>query len=241
MKKQMKWGFATLLLLFGIAAVFLLMDKDTAKTPNHVLEQETKNLTNKPIPQPKTDVSIAETDKLQPSEKAETSHAHEDSTVHQGAHASQASMQQTQPADTVSEEVIYPHHELLQTHPVAALRAQARDSGHWSARYIPPFPPDDVEANELARNYYIDNYYKSRNDFYNPVASKARKVISKWHNDNGSYTTVDRSSRPRYCDLFRLDLTNLDDPGSGEFAWTKLAWEMESNFTREDYVNANIQ
>ena len=236
MKKEMKWGLATLILLLGIAAVFLFIDKDTDTEPEMTLGQQTKDLLNKPRPQPQKDASSAAS-KQMPGE-TETGHVHEDGTVHQGTHAS---MQQTQPANTVSEEVIYPHHELLQTHPVAALRAQARDSGHWSARYIPPFPPDDVEANELARNYYIDNYYKSRNDFYNPVASKARKVISKWHNDNGSYTTVDRSSRPRYCDLFRLDLTNLDDPGSGEFAWTKLAWEMESNFTREDYVNANIQ
>ena len=240
MKKQMIWGFATLLLLFGIAAVFLLMDKDTAKTPNHVLEQETKNLTNKPIPQPKTDVSIAETDKLQPSEKAETSHAHEDSTVHQGAHASQASMQQTQPADTVSEEVIYPHHELLQTHPVAALRAQARDSGHWSARYIPPFPPDDVEANELARSHYIKNYHNAREEYYHPAAVKAKAVIRKWSYDSGAFKMI-KYQPPRFYDLFKLDWTNIDDPGSGEFAWTELAGEMESTFTREDYENANIQ
>ena len=236
MKKQMKWGFATLLLLLGIAAVFLLTDKDTATKPNHVLEQETKNLTNKPIPQPKTDVSIAETDKLQPSEKAETSHAHEDSTVHQGAHASQASMQQTQPADTVSEEVIYPHHELLQTHPVAALRAQARDSGHWSARYIPPFPPDDVEANEHARNVYLDNYYSRRGDLNNPVAVKARKYIEKWRHDNGAYGPPEAThTSPRYYDFFKLHWTAL----STTRGLDKMVWD--SNFTKEDYENANIQ
>ena len=157
--------------------------------PNHVLEQETKNLQTNRYHNPKRMCQSQRLINSNP-EKAETSHAHEDSTVHQGAHASQASMQQTQPADTVSEEVIYPHHELLQTHPVAALRAQARDSGHWSARYIPPFPPDDVEANELARSHYIKNYHNAREEYYHPAAVKAKAVIRKWSYDSGAFKMI---------------------------------------------------
>ena len=231
MKKEMKWGLATLILLLGIAAVFLFIDKDTDTEPEMTLGQQTKDLLNKPRPQPQKDASSAAS-KQMPGE-TETGHVHEDGTVHQGTHAS---MQQTQPANTVSEEVIYPHHELLQTHPVAALRAQARDSGHWSARYIPPFPPDDVEANEHARNVYLDNYYSRRGDLNNPVAVKARKYIEKWRHDNGAYGPPEAThTSPRYYDFFKLHWTAL----STTRGLDKMVWD--SNFTKEDYENANIQ
>ena len=87
MKKQMIWGLATLMLLLGIAAVFLFIDKDTMTEPEMTLGQPTKDLLNKPIPQPKTDVSITETDKPPLSEKAETSHV----TVHDPAQETKVS------------------------------------------------------------------------------------------------------------------------------------------------------
>ena len=52
------------------------------------------------------------------------------------------------------------HKELLETHPVEALRQQAREAGHWSADHIPPFPPDDTEAAEFARELYLFRYYR---------------------------------------------------------------------------------
>ena len=44
MKNQMKWGLATLLLLLGIATVFLIIDKDTDTEPKMTLGQPTKDL-----------------------------------------------------------------------------------------------------------------------------------------------------------------------------------------------------
>ena len=41
--------------------------------------------------------------------------------------------------------------ELLRTNPVEALRREAEARGHWSAKYIPAFPPDDLEAQTYAR------------------------------------------------------------------------------------------
>ena len=49
----------------------------------------------------------------------------------------------------------YHHKELLETHPVEALRQLASEKGHWSAEFIPPFPPDDQEAAKLAKAVYI--------------------------------------------------------------------------------------
>ena len=52
MSKQMKWGLATLMLLLGIAAVFLLTDNDTAKPTKYVLGQSTKDLLKKGVKLP---------------------------------------------------------------------------------------------------------------------------------------------------------------------------------------------
>ena len=51
------------------------------------------------------------------------------------------------------------HAELLKTNPVKALRLQTEERGHWSAKWIPPFPPDDIEAQEFARTKYLMEYY----------------------------------------------------------------------------------
>ena len=61
------------------------------------------------------------------------------------------------------------HKELLETHPVEALRQQAREAGHWSAEHIPPFPPDDTEAAEFARELYLYRYYKWTGQTDNPA------------------------------------------------------------------------
>ena len=51
------------------------------------------------------------------------------------------------------------HAELLKTNPVKALRLQQEERGHWSAEWIPPFPPEDTEAQEFARVRYLKVYY----------------------------------------------------------------------------------
>ncbi len=50
------------------------------------------------------------------------------------------------------------HDELLKTNPVEALRLQAEERGHINAKWIPPFPPDDTEAQELAKAVYVFIY-----------------------------------------------------------------------------------
>ena len=52
MKKQMKWGLATLMLLLGIAAVFLFIDKDTTTEPEMTLGQSTKDLLKQGVNMP---------------------------------------------------------------------------------------------------------------------------------------------------------------------------------------------
>ncbi len=68
------------------------------------------------------------------------------------------------------------HVELLKTNPVEALRLQAEERGHWSAKWIPPFPPDDLEAAEIARTQYLIIYYETIGDTEHPEYKKANRA-----------------------------------------------------------------
>ena len=78
-------------------------------------------------------------------------HVHEDGTFHADTPAPVATPPRTGP-------LTY-HADLLASNPVEALRAQTEERGHWSARWIPPFPPDDHEAQTFARNAYLSTYH----------------------------------------------------------------------------------
>ncbi len=98
------------------------------------------------------------------------------------------------------------HEELLKTNPVKALRLQAEERGHWSAKWIPPFPPDDQEAAAFARNNYLQIYYESIGDVNNPIYIKAlhdlrsqMRIITYEQHDARSY------------DLMLLTWTSLDE------------------------------
>ena len=92
-------------------------------------------------------------------------HFHPDGTWHGEPHAPGAQLS-TDAGDTPTPVASSPrtgpltyHADLLASNPVEALRAQAEERGHWSARWIPPFPPDDHEAQTFARNSYLSIYY----------------------------------------------------------------------------------
>ena len=69
------------------------------------------------------------------------------------------------------------HAELLETNPVKALRLQAEERGHWSAEWIPPFPPDDTEAQEFARSQYLSTYYWHTKKGWSPEYAKVAAVF----------------------------------------------------------------
>ncbi len=86
MKKHKIWGVAILILLLGIAAVFIFLNENAELRK---LEKETaesdklREERNKPQ---EVETQIVDADKLPPSENAETRYVHEDSTVHPGTH-----------------------------------------------------------------------------------------------------------------------------------------------------------
>ena len=101
-----------------------------------------------------------------PGETAESGHWHGDEW--------HAEPHETQTPPSSKHGLTY-HAKLLETHPVEALRLQAQERGHWSAKWIPPFPPEDTEAAAIARDYYLITYYESIGDTTNPICLKALK------------------------------------------------------------------
>ena len=100
------------------------------------------------------------------------------------------------------------HAELLETNPVKALRLQQEERGHWSAKWIPPFPPDDTEAQEFAKAMYLIRYYwqtfgeKLDTPEYEEEGkayAKASKIESQMRKTVMSYPYGARS-----CDLMKL-------------------------------------
>ena len=247
MNRKMSWGIAALIIILIAAGGFIYWQWSQVQQLKEQLAQDDKMLEEKN--KPKVQHAASTSDTKPPDEPGFVWVRHGDHwdkvpieligqqtpTVQSAQVEQPGAVQPKQHTTDASGEVIYPHHELLQTHPVAALRAQARDNGHWSAQHIPPFPPDDVEANELARNQYIAYYYESRNDFYNPIASKARRIADTWVQEN--MPSDFRDLTPRFNDLYKLAWIRLNDAAGLD----KWAWEADSNFTREDYENANNQ
>ncbi len=48
--------------------------------------------------------------------------------------------------------------ELLNNNPVEALIYEAKAREHWTAELIPPFPPDDLDTQPLARYMYMTTF-----------------------------------------------------------------------------------
>ena len=171
MKKQMKWGLATLILLLGIAAVFLFIDQNAELQQ---LEKETAESDKLRQEHNKPQETLGAVEELPPvvppNEHPSGPHQRENGTVHNPS--------VSQVAQTYTGPLTY-HEELLKTNPVKALRLQAEERGHWSAKWIPPFPPDDLEAAAIARDIYLITYYESIGDTTNPICLKALRNRSE--------------------------------------------------------------
>ncbi len=158
MSKKMIWGLGVLALLLGTAFVFITL-QDRAEIRQ--LEKEladAKELEKHMKQQPSAD--------NKPPQKAKDGFEWEWHGDHWHEMPIAQAPQQTPIVQPVQTKPTYTgpltfHKELLETHPVEALYQQTLERGHWSARHIPPFPPDDQEAAALARNVYLLTYYES--------------------------------------------------------------------------------
>ena len=197
MTKQLQWiigGLALLIVGFVALQIYLFVDMKRFKEKHASPEPKAETKTEQPPEQ----VQVPEVDNrpAPPDDGREY--------VWHGDHWHEMPIEQKEPMLLPEGSLTY-HEELLKTNPVKALRLQSEERGHWSKDHIPPFPPDDTEAQEFARNRYLMHYYESIGLVDTPIYSKAaRPYISQ-------LDVIDEyPSGARKCDLLRITWTNLD-------------------------------
>ena len=155
-----------------------------------------------------------QTPKVPEGNTSQGGHVHADGTWHDEPHEmphtpAEIDTQQDNTSPIVSgstgtRQLTY-HADLLASHPVEALRAQAAERRHWSEKWIPPFPPDDHEAAALARTSYLIVYYRSTGEIDTP---KARQILGE--DVSLQRAMMDKEySLPRISDLLRLTWATL--------------------------------
>ena len=115
--------------------------------------------------------------------------------------------QHKQPSKTYSEPLTYDE-ELFKTNPVKALSLEMEARGHWGAGYIPPFPPDDLEAQELARYEYIISFMSNAEDkVVSDAIKKSMELMRQINEKYGKFSA-------RAYDLARLTWPSVDTPSA---------------------------
>ncbi len=162
MKKKLYWGLGILIVLLIGAFVFVMNKNQIAKDQSETRQLETDlaevqkklEVHNKAANTPKVvEISDVKPPPAEPGFK----------WVRHGDHWDKIPVGQrekiVEPVKPMYTGPLTYHEELLETNPVKALRLQQEERGHWSAEWIPPFPPDDTEAQEYAKALYLRRYY----------------------------------------------------------------------------------
>ena len=166
MNKKLYWGLGVLFLLIIGGFVFLLVQQkaELAKyEADYALP--TEKVADKKTPQNEQELDTSDPN----------SHVHSDGTPHVGTHGTPIA-QGAAPVTTYNGPLTF-HAELLKTNPVKALRLQAEERGHVNAKWIPPFPPDDQEAQAFARNLYLSTYLDETDPEYEKAAMAWREQL----------------------------------------------------------------
>ena len=143
MNKKLYWGLGVLFILIIGGFVFLLVQQKAELAKYKVdYALPTEKVADKKTPQNEQELDTSDPNY----------HVHSDGTPHVGTHGTPIA-QGAAPVTTYNGPLTF-HAELLKTNPVKALRLQAEERGHVNAKWIPPFPPDDQEAQELAKAVY---------------------------------------------------------------------------------------
>ncbi len=227
MNKKLYWGLGVLfLLIIGVFVIILVQQKaelneweaDAAKDKKLTTAEKPPIVAPKPPP---------------PEPGYEW--------VQHGDHYDKVKVAETQPIErpvqarktpTYTGPLTY-HAELLKTNPVKALRLQAEERGHWMAKWIPPFPPDDLEAAEIARTKYLIIYYKTIGDLDNPELQKAvsasseetRRAFERSEEIRAMGRTKEaRDARGRYNDLGMLSWPRFPEADVPQYPIYEKGW-----------------
>ena len=207
MRKKMIWGLVTLIILLLGVSVFLLLRN---------IETDPENVYKPPTPEEEAQVNVQIQDAIDKS-KIPTARPgfkiikHDDHYHEVPITEAENTMPVDKPVAPGPKQksggLTY-HAELLETNPVKALRLQAEERGHFSAQWIPPFPPDDQEAAAYARSQYLILYYGSLEDSEIPEGA----FKTAWQENITAYRAI--KSYPhgaRKLDLMKLTWVNLDE------------------------------
>jgi len=196
MSKQLQWAIGGLVLLivgFVALQIYLYVDMQRFKEELTSPERKTEMETAQP-----EQVQVPEVDKRPPHPDDGREYEWHGDHWHEVPIAKKESMPLPEGSLTFDK-------ELLKTNPVKALRLQAEERGHWSKDHIPPFPPDDTEAQEHARSIYLMHYYASIGMIDTPLWSEhARKYLYQMRAMDDSFGLTNSGRRK---DLWRLRWT----------------------------------
>ena len=215
MTRRMYWGIAALIVLLGTAAFFFI--KSEMEFAKYVKETE------------------AELAKYKEPLEKQKGHYHADGTFHHEEDPSRVDVPKEDPSrvDMPKEKRDVPkaqpkklytgpltfHAELLKTNPVKALRLQQEERGHWSAEWIPPFPPEDTKAQEFAKAIYLMEYYWHTygKKLDTPEYEKESKEYDKAYQIERQMmrTIMPSPYGARKYDLLKLTWISLDAPPGG--------------------------
>ena len=203
MRTKMIWGLVILIVLLLGVSVFLLT-RTTETEPERVYKPLT------PSEKEQVNRNIQDVIKKEKVPTAKPGYRIEQHGNHEVPVAEAENTTPIVPVPKTESSGLTYHADLLQTNPVKALRLQTEERGHWSAEHIPPFPPDDTEAADLAQSLYLMHYYESLGMLDTPIWSKAaRAFLSQRRVIKSQYPSADPVTA-REMDLWRLTWTNTN-------------------------------
>lgn len=185
MKRKLYTGLVILLVLFIGATLFMLIR--TTNTEPNIIYNDVEPTMQKPTAQPRHNI-VKHGD-----------HSHEipinsnnDANVQNHIH------NDSTPTDTAIP---------ISNNPVQDLRAYLEKQGHWSAKWIPEFPPEDKEAARMAHNCLIMlNHTSAGNIYYDGAALIPAREVRQIHEH---YKYVES---PRAYDIYKLGWSLIDKP-----------------------------
>ena len=189
MNRKMYWGIAALIILIAAGGFIyyqwsqVQQPKEEVSQDNKRLEEENKPVAENELPTPDPGKKWVPHDDRFHQVPIDAPDVWEESPV----------VPASRPLVPTYTGILTYHKELLQTNPVKALRLQAEERGHPCAEWIPPFPPDDLEAQTFARNAYLSVYLDEKDPEYEKVSAA---YLDKLHVlDSATHVEGQRSTR----------------------------------------------
>lgn len=216
-RSKRNWGIAALIIFVLAAGGFIYWQHLSLQQLKEELAQDEKIVKEMTKPKVQHDVSFA--DQKPPDEPGFVWVRHGDhwdkvaiDAPGTGQEAPSVDVaQDAQPLSNngggASTEVVYPNPD----NPVQYLREYLEERGHWSAAYIPDFPPEDAEAAALAQNIIT---MLAHEDAGNELLDGPAEAANREYLQTLEHYRI--STDQRSFDLYKLSWAFLDAPLGGD-------------------------